>query len=185
MATKKKQQNRRFVRNLRYISLRLPFLQKPLNPRGQPGDIQALRSDYEEDEVFILNENNTFEVLNEEQAHEVWQKQGINAQGGRTNPTISELRSETGKSYDQDQVRVRNMEETKFKVADVQRDDKGTTNVVRPEDRQNDVNPRTEASPGSQQNPVEDKRNEEEKAADLVDNLRSTVKQGQGAQGSK
>lgn len=98
-------------RNIRYTpaNFRLKELGRrvELAPRGQRGDIVPIKKGEQGDPDFIANKDLIFEVITDEEAKEVIAKQSTNQQGGRQrHPSLDILRSETGKEYADDAIKL-------------------------------------------------------------------------------
>lgn len=143
MATKKtttksksapRRTKQKHYRNLRYtpVSIRLKELDRKiaLQPRGQRGDIAPLKSGETSDPDFIANKDILFEVITDEEAKQIVEKQTTNQQAKAVHPALREMRNERGEEYADGALKVEIEEDRSKVVAYTEEVAEGVGNVV-------------------------------------------------------
>lgn len=107
---KPRRTQKKFYRNLREIPVGFRLKESDrrvdLAPRGQRGDIVAIAKDDKNDPIFIGNEGLIFEVISQEEANIVIEKQQTNVQKESRHSALDTIRNERGEAYDDGAVRI-------------------------------------------------------------------------------
>ncbi len=121
-------------RNLRHtpvgIRLRESDRKIELAPRGQRGDIAPIRKTEKDDPDFIVNKDLLFEVISDEEAKLITEKQAINQQTQQVHPALSTIRNELGEEYGEDALKITVEEDKSKTVAYTEEAAEGVGNIV-------------------------------------------------------
>lgn len=97
-------------RNIREIpaSFRLEESDRKISlaPRGQRGDLAPIKKGELQDPVFLANKDLLFQVVTDEEAKAIIEKQTTNQQSDRRHPSLEVIRNANGDEYDNESVRV-------------------------------------------------------------------------------
>lgn len=97
----KKKAEQLFVRNVRHVpvSVRLDTGKRlELRPRGQRGDCAPVTEEEMQDDKFLRNSGNLFEVITSSEANNVIEKQTTNQQA--VHPALAHIRNERNEPYE-------------------------------------------------------------------------------------
>lgn len=123
-ATKKRASTQKWIRNTRgvQVSIRLDTGRRiELLPRGRRGDAVPVSAAEMKDEKFILNKGLLFEIITENEAVQVAEKQDTNRL--QVHPAMSQIRNAKGEKYEGD-VKMETEEQAQGTVVG-QVDDRG------------------------------------------------------------
>jgi hypothetical protein len=102
--------SKKFYRNLREVPVGFRLKESDrrvdLAARGQRNDTAPISKDDLEDPIFLANEGLIFEVITQEEANLVVEKQNTNIQKQPRHSALDTIRNERGEVYDDDAVRL-------------------------------------------------------------------------------
>lgn len=121
-------------RNLRYtpVGIRLKESDRRLElaPRGQRGDIAPVKKSESSDPDYIANKDILFEIISDEEATLILEKQATNQQTPTQHPALREIRNELGDEYEDDSVKITVEEDNSKTVAHLDEVAEGVGNIV-------------------------------------------------------
>jgi hypothetical protein len=112
--------SKKYYRNLREVPVGFRLTESDrrvdLAPRGQRGDIAAIVKEDQSDPIFAANEGLIFEIITQEEADLVIEKQQTNIQKEPRHTALDSIRNEHGDPYEDDAVRLASEEEAQGKA---------------------------------------------------------------------